>query len=123
MSITPRPILPAHPPGEDIYYTGLHMGAVLVGTDGPSRGRLILLGATEVSLGRHENNSVAIDDVAASKHHCVIRPCGGRFQLHDLKSRNGTFVNGVPVTDWLLEDDDEIRVGESVFRFQLRSRE
>ena len=82
-----------------------------------------MLGATEVSLGRHENNSVAIDDVAASKHHCVIRPCGGRFQLHDLKSRNGTFVNGVPVTDWMLQEDDEIRVGESVFRFQLRGRE
>ena len=106
-----------------VVYTKLQMGAVLVGTDGPSRGRLILLGATEVSLGRHENNSVAIDDVAASKHHCVIRPSGGRFQVHDLKSRNGTFVNGVPVTDWMLQDDDEIRVGESVFRFQLRSRE
>ncbi|HLH44844.1 MAG TPA: sigma 54-interacting transcriptional regulator [Bryobacteraceae bacterium] len=108
---------------EAMYYTRLHMGAVLVGTDGPSRGRLVLLGATEVSLGRHENNSVAIEDAAASKHHCVIRPCGGGFQLHDLKSRNGTFVNGVPVTDRMLEDDDEIRVGESVFRFQVRSRE
>jgi two-component system, NtrC family, response regulator HydG len=106
-----------------VYYTGLHMGAVLVGTDGPSRGRLILLGATEVSIGRHENNSVAIDDVAVSKHHCVVRPCGGRFQLHDLKSRNGTFVNGIPVTDRMLEENDEIRVGESVFQFQVHGRE
>src|SRR6516165_10183164 len=114
MSITPHPILPAHPPGEDIYYTGLHMGAVLVGTDGPSRGRLVLLGTKEVSVGRHENNSVAIDDVAASKHHCVIRLSGERFVLTDLNSRNGTFVNGEQVAHRLLEDNDEIRVGGSI---------
>jgi Nif-specific regulatory protein len=84
---------------------------------------LVLLGAAEVSLGRHENNSVAIDDVAASKHHCVICPSGERFQLRDLKSRNGTFVNGIAVSERLLEDEDEIRVGESVFRFQLHHGE
>jgi len=69
-----------------IYYTGLQMGAVLVGTDGPSRGRLVLLGTKEVSVGRHENNSVAIDDVAASKHHCVIRPSGEQFLLVECRS-------------------------------------
>jgi transcriptional regulator with GAF, ATPase, and Fis domain len=99
------------------------MAAVLVGTDGPSRGRLILLGLAEVSVGRNENNSVALDDISASKYHCVIRPSGERFQLCDLHSRNGTFVNGKPVTEWLLEDEDEIRVGESVFRFRLDTPE
>jgi transcriptional regulator with GAF, ATPase, and Fis domain len=99
------------------------MGAVLVGTEGPSRGRLVLLGVAEVSVGRNENNSVALDDISASKYHCVIRPSGERFQLCDLNSRNGTFVNGRPVTEWLLEDQDEIRVGESVFRFRLDTRE
>ena len=94
------------------------MGAVLVGTDGPSRGRLVLLGTKEVSVGRHENNSVAIDDVAASKHHCVIRLSGERFVLTDLNSRNGTFVNGEQVAHRLLEDNDEIRVGGSIFVFR-----
>jgi Nif-specific regulatory protein len=94
------------------------MGAVLVGTDGPSRGRLVLLGTQEVSVGRHENNSVAIDDVAASKYHCVISLSGESFLLKDLDSRNGTFVNGSPVRERLLEDNDEIRVGGSVFLFR-----
>src|ERR1051326_7016117 len=98
------------------------MGAVLVGTDGPSRGRLVLLGTAEVSVGRDDANSVAIDDVAASRHHFVIRPSGGRFQLMDLQSRNGTFVNGVLVTERVLEDNDEIRVGGSVFLFRKRGQ-
>jgi Nif-specific regulatory protein len=99
------------------------MGAVLVGTDGPSRGRLVLLGTKEVSVGRHENNSVAIDDVAASKHHCVIRLSGERFLLTDLNSRNGTFVNGAQVAERLLEDNDEIRVGGSIFVFRRDQKE
>jgi Nif-specific regulatory protein len=71
-----------------------------------------------VSVGRDETNSVAIDDLAASRRHFTIRASGDRFQLTDLSSRNGTFVNGVPVRQRLLEDNDEIRVGDSVFRFR-----
>src|SRR5689334_23906160 len=92
------------------YYTTFNMGAVLVGTDGPSRGRLVLLGEAEVSVGRDEGNSVAIDDLAASRRHFVIRLVGERFQLRDLNSRNGTLVNGALVQERMLEDNDEIRV-------------
>jgi two-component system, NtrC family, response regulator HydG len=96
------------------------MGAVLVGMDGPPKGRLVPLGEAEVSLGRDQTNAVALDDMAASRHHCVIRPAGEGFQLTDLDSRNGTFVNGVPVRQRRLEPNDQIRVGSSVFIF-LRS--
>jgi Nif-specific regulatory protein len=99
------------------------MGAVLVGTDGPSRGRLVLLGEAEVSVGRDEGNSVAIDDVAASRRHFIIRLVGKHFQLRDLDSRNGTLVNGVLVQERLLEDNDEIRVGGSVFLFKRSATE
>jgi transcriptional regulator with GAF, ATPase, and Fis domain len=96
------------------------MGAVLVGMDGPPKGRLVPLGEAEVSVGRDQANAVPIDDLAASRHHCVIRLSGERFQLTDLESRNGTFVNGVPVRQRVLEHNDQIRVGGSVFLF-LRS--
>jgi transcriptional regulator with GAF, ATPase, and Fis domain len=99
------------------------MSAVLVGTDGPSKGRLVLLGEAEVSVGRDEGNSVAIDDLAASRRHFVIRLVGERFQLRDLNSRNGTLVNGALVQERLLEDNDEIRVGGSVFLFKRSSTE
>jgi transcriptional regulator with GAF, ATPase, and Fis domain len=93
------------------------MGAVLVGMDGPPKGRLVPLGEAEVSLGRDQANAVALDDLAASRQHCVIRPSGQGFQLTDLNSRNGTFVNGVPVRQRLLEHNDQVRVGSSVFVF------
>jgi transcriptional regulator with GAF, ATPase, and Fis domain len=94
------------------------MGAVLVGKDGPSRGRLVPLGEAEVSLGRDEANVIALDDLSASRRHCLIRPApGSRFQIVDLDSRNGTFVNGVPVHERLLEHNDEIRIGRCVFLF------
>src|SRR5579862_958355 len=96
------------------------MGAVLVGMDGPPKGRLVPLGEAEVSVGRDQANAVPIDDLAASRRHCVIRLSGERFQLTDLESRNGTFINGVPVRQRLLEHNDQIRVGGSVFLF-LRS--
>src|SRR5579864_3425611 len=96
------------------------MGAVLVGMDGPAKGRLVPLGEAEVSVGRDQANAIAVDDLAASRRHCVIRLSGERFQLTDLESRNGTFVNGVPVRQRLLEHNDQIRVGSSVFLF-LRS--
>jgi len=106
-----------------VYYTTSSMGAVLVGTDGPSRGRLVLLGEAEVSVGRDEGNSVAIDDLAASRRHFIIRLVGERFQLRDLNSRNGTLVNGALVQERLLEDNDEIRVGDSVFLFKRSAGE
>src|SRR5690242_11431309 len=96
------------------------MGAVLVGMDGPPKGRLVPLGEAEVSIGRDQTNAFAVDDLVASRHHCVIRATGERFQLTDLDSRNGTFVNGVPVRERLLEHNDQIRVGGSLFLF-LRS--
>src|ERR1700693_1713004 len=96
------------------------MGAVLVGMDGPPKGRLVPLGALEVSVGRDQANVIAIDDLAASRRHCVIGLSGERFRLTDLESRNGTFVNGVPVRQRLLEHNDQIRVGGSLFLF-LRS--
>jgi len=85
--------------------------------DGPPKGRLVPLGEVEVSVGRDQTNAVPIDDLAASRRHCVIRAAGERFQLTDLESRNGTFVNGVPVRQRLLEHNDQIRVGGSLFLF------
>src|SRR3954464_1223225 len=93
------------------------MGAVLVGKEGPCKGKLVPLGDSEVFLGRDETNSVPLDDLAASRRHCVIRPAAGEFRLSDLESRNGTFVNGVQVREHQLAHSDEIRVGESIFLF------
>ena len=54
--------------------------------------------------------------------HCVISRHGGEhYQIRDLDSRFGTFVNDVPVRERRLEDGDRIRVCGSLFLFSHAS--
>jgi Nif-specific regulatory protein len=90
---------------------------------GPKVGELIPLDG-EVSIGRSYSNSFCINDVKVSKQHCVIKEMEGqRFELTDLGSRNGTFVNEVPIKVRLLEHGDIIRVGSSLIIFLLDAEE
>ena len=87
------------------------------------QGQSIELGVTEITLGRDAGNTISLEDRAASRRHCVLRPVDGRFQIADLDSRNGTYVNGLPVRERLLQHNDQIRVGDSVFLFQRKAAE
>jgi len=50
-----------------------------------------------------------------SRKHCLFIRSGRQCTVKDLESRNGTFVNGTPVTEHQLEQGDEVRIGASVF--------
>jgi pSer/pThr/pTyr-binding forkhead associated (FHA) protein len=50
----------------------------------------------------------------------VVRVQEGRCTILDLDSRNGTFVNRVPVKERELENGDEVRIGEYVFLFLVK---
>ena len=92
------------------------MGAhqpILIVTAGLARGRSVAVGGA-VTIGRDEQNTLAIADPALSRRHCVIEPAGERLVLRDLDSRNGVFVNGSRVTEYPLADGDQIRIGDSV---------
>ncbi len=94
------------------------MNPRLMGIDGPLADRTFVLDG-ECSLGRDTSNSVEIPDASVSRRHCVLKPeapCG-RFRLLDCDSHNGTYVNGLPVDERLLEHGDQIKVGRSHFVF------
>ena len=80
---------------------------------GPLKDSAFELGGEEVSVGRESSNRVCIPDALLSRRHCVVRPEGPRHKLVDLNSLNGTFVNGKPVREHLLEHGDQIGIGES----------
>jgi Nif-specific regulatory protein len=82
---------------------------------GPLQGSTFPLSGEEISIGREPSNLVAILDASVSRKHCVIRLDNGQFTIHDLNSRNSTFVNGVPVTERVLASGEEIKVGNSLF--------
>ena len=84
---------------------------------GPVKGSVFPLPEGEFSVGRHASNNLCVEETAVSRRHFVIRRSGPRCTLQDLESRNGTFVNGTPVTEHALEQGDEIRIGGSAFAY------
>jgi len=76
-----------------------------------------------VSLGRGSTNEIQIQTEEASRVHARIFPAGRSFVLEDLRSSNGTFVNGQRVARRILADGDRIRAGgvDLVFRDEAPS--
>ena len=95
--------------------------AVLRVLSGDETGRVVTLAEERTILGRHPNCQVVLDNAAVSRHHAQILQSHGTFYLEDLRSRNGTFLNGQPLDSRaLLNDGDQIRVCDIVVGFQLR---
>lgn len=80
---------------------------------GPLAGREIATGAAEIRLGRDPaHNDVTIDDPMASARHCVLRRSPrGAYLLEDLRSTNGTYVNGRRITTEYLAPGDRFGIG------------
>lgn len=75
--------------------------------------REIPLGKQRVTIGRRNDNDVCFEDKATSSHHAVIITIGRNSYLQDLKSTNGTLVNGTPVQKHTLKHGDVILIGRN----------
>jgi adenylate cyclase len=75
------------------------------------------------TLGRHPSNTVQLEDREVSKEHAVIELLEGAYRLRDLRSSNGTFVNGRRVPELRLRNGDEIRLGTTRMVFWLGAGE
>jgi transcriptional regulator with GAF, ATPase, and Fis domain len=87
--------------------SGLLTGAVRTLADG------------QISIGRDQSNEVCLIDPSVSRRHCTIQQAGEKFELVDLDSHNGTFVNGIPIRRRAIEHGDTIRVGRSELVFLI----
>ena len=76
------------------------------------------LGDKPITIGRSPDADITLYDERASRLHCGVRLWDGDFYIKDLKSRNGTIVNGRPIDVTKLEPGDSIRVGSTVFVFE-----
>ena len=70
-----------------------------------------------VLIGRQAGATLKIGNASVSRRHAVIEKEGDRFIIADLGSRNGTFVNDVPVRRRELQHGDRVRIGDSQFFF------
>ncbi len=73
-----------------------------------------------LTLGRGKDADVQIMDTEISRIHCAIRIWEGDFIIKDLGSTNGSYVNGVRVDLAKLKDGDQVRIGNTVFEFQMQ---
>src|SRR3712207_6738658 len=91
--------------------------ARLIIVEGPLAGQTVPLTSTGTSVGRDVNSGICLPDLRVSRQHCTIEQSGQAWELRDLGSANGTFVNSIPVRTHRLADGDRISVGESTFLF------
>ena len=98
------------------------MSAKLLAIHGPLRMSVFRLGEC-VTIGFGDESNIRIEDQTISPRHCTIEPVGGRYILRDLDSREGTFVNGIPVREREIVSGDEITIGNSAFLFSAESQQ
>ena len=78
------------------------------------------LGGALISIGRASDNDVIVDDPMVSRHHCQLKLQHGAYSFADLGSRNGSRVNGQPVSEIALGPGDRIEIGDTEIEFQVR---
>jgi len=71
-----------------------------------------------LSMGRQSTNDVQVPEELASRQHARIIPSGRSFIIEDLRSANGTFVNGQQVQRRALSNGDLIRIGGCELAFK-----
>jgi predicted component of type VI protein secretion system len=85
--------------------------AYLKPTVGDLAGREFPIVKTLLSIGRGLDNDLVIDDPRVSRHHSQITFRHSHYLLRDLRSTNGTFVNGQPVEAVVLASGDVVSIG------------
>ena len=107
---------------EVTYVAVPHGAGVLVVTRGPNVGARYLLGDAVVRAGRHPESDIFLDDVTVSRRHAVIRRIDDGYEITDVGSLNGTYVDGERIDTVPLKDMDEVQIGRFVLVFLLSGR-
>jgi len=91
---------------------------ILTVIQGPDKGRRFELPDHEPQQIGRSSEALPLTDQTISRRHAEMTPDGGRWILRDLGSSNGTFVNGVRVTEArTLQPGDQIRAGTTLVIF------
>lgn len=98
-------------------------GAALVICNGEFEGMVYELAGEETLIGRNPTTHVTLLDENISREHAIVLfdLDEGEYSVEDLQSTNGTKVNGKGIRSHVLQHGDEIQIGHTVFRFELRA--
>jgi pSer/pThr/pTyr-binding forkhead associated (FHA) protein len=97
--------------------------ALLIVRRGPNKGSRFLLDSDLITVGRHPNADIFLDDVTVSRRHAEIKRSAARFTITDLASLNGTYYEGSRIETQTLADGAELQVGKYHFTFYAAKRD
>jgi pSer/pThr/pTyr-binding forkhead associated (FHA) protein len=93
------------------------MGIAVV--DGQAARRFVPLRRRPIMIGRSSICDLVLADPQVSARHAVVHPTGQGALIQDLRSRNGTFVNGQRVQQASLRGDEHLRIGQTRLRYAM----
>lgn len=97
--------------------------ALLIVRRGPNKGARFLLDADLITVGRHPNADIFLDDVTVSRRHAEISRSAGKFSVKDLDSLNGTYFEGSTVENAVLDNGSELQIGKYHFTFYSSAKD
>lgn len=94
------------------------MGFILI-EHGPQRGKIFPLSQDELSIGRGIKNDIVLSDNEVSASHCRLVRVLDDYEIHDLHSTNGTFVNERRVEQggFMLTNGNRIQIGDCILLY------
>lgn len=86
--------------------------ALLIVKRGPNAGSRFLLDEDLTTVGRHPDSDIFLDDVTVSRRHAEFVRSENSFQVRDVGSLNGTYVNRERIDQADLVSGDEVQIGK-----------
>ena len=85
---------------------------MLVVKRGPNAGSRFVLDSSVTHVGRHPDSDIFLDDITVSRRHAEFVHSGGAYQVRDVGSLNGTYLNRERIDDASLHSGDEVQIGK-----------
>ena len=87
--------------------------AMLLVQRGPDAGARFLLDTDVVTVGRHPDSDIFLDDISVSRRHATFTRTANGYVISDLGSLNGSYVNRDRIdSDVILSGGDEVQIGK-----------
>src|SRR5205814_600749 len=90
---------------------------VFIYPSGPEMGSRYTLTEISLIIGRDPSCEIALNNLFVSRHHARVQAVRNGYEVVDLHSTNGVFVNESRVASANLHDGDYLRFGNCIFRF------
>jgi len=94
------------------------MDAEFIAVAGPLLGARWALGADEICIGRGPSCDIHLSEHDAAWHHCVVVKRKDGYRIVDRHTGAGTYVNGMRISEHLLEPGDQISICETVLVYR-----